>query len=362
MGPGDEPGARRRGRLPADSLSMRWHRIFASGVPPAPRWAHTATTYGGCIVVVGGASIAACYNDVHVYCQKLNRWYQIEAFGDPCGLPAPRGGHSACLLGDGLFIFGGNTLTESFGDLWMLDLSPLAKWQGDGCTPDPPRLRWHRLDVAGFEPETCIGHSATRVGTRIILYGGRNFLENVFMKKVVVLDVAAAIPPRALSAVDVYAVSNRTIVSEHTRPVGDAAGAVGVPGAMEEDGGSDTNTGSEPSWETVSEGEVADGTGSDGTHGMSVVDCNPSAESMSVKDAVESVGVTDEAARALRQASFKPGAARLVLTHALPSPRFWRTGHVATLYQHGILIFGGLMHFQTMADAYSNDFFAINFE
>ncbi|CAM9614872.1 unnamed protein product, partial [Hapterophycus canaliculatus] len=75
--------------------------------------------------------------------------------------PRARGGHSATVVHDTLYIFGGNITQSVFQDLWAIDLPGCAQWRKVKQTPDFPRAR--------------IGHSAVAVGNRILIFGGRNF-------------------------------------------------------------------------------------------------------------------------------------------------------------------------------------------
>lgn len=63
----------------------------------------------------------------HPTTQSPRNQNQPYESGDAGGIvtqpPHPRGGHSAAVVGGRyMYIFGGNTLTESFGDCWRLDL------------------------------------------------------------------------------------------------------------------------------------------------------------------------------------------------------------------------------------------------
>lgn len=48
--------------------------------------------------------------------------------------PGQRGGHSATVVGNTMYLFGGNTLNDSFNDLWKLNLEAcvtrgVAEWE-----------------------------------------------------------------------------------------------------------------------------------------------------------------------------------------------------------------------------------------
>jgi hypothetical protein len=149
---------------------------------PDARWGHTATAIGGVLVLFGGSCPGEAFNDVWsmdlaepdgqddepldlpdpqggplsrqsseassfgagagdssprsgdvgthdawVLSQpkhKSVRWHRQRVSGEP---PAPRGGHSAAVVGQAVFIFGGNTTPPSvrtFNDLWRLQFIP----------------------------------------------------------------------------------------------------------------------------------------------------------------------------------------------------------------------------------------------
>jgi hypothetical protein len=102
------------------------------------------------------------YNTTH-------RWTPEEGFQavDTRGLPPPaRWTHSACVVGSGMYVFGGfygyggQGATGRFNDLWRLDLERLV-WAeitpGDDSAP-PPSVRSH--------------HSAAVIGTKMYVFGG----------------------------------------------------------------------------------------------------------------------------------------------------------------------------------------------
>ncbi|CAN0014064.1 unnamed protein product [Discosporangium mesarthrocarpum] len=95
-------------------------------------------------------------------------WSLAEAQGPH---PPARGGHSATVLGDRLYIFGGNTTQVGFNDLWFLDL-PVKEETG---------ARWQQVPTVANFPPARIGHSAMALGDRIIIYGGRDLVTGRYM-------------------------------------------------------------------------------------------------------------------------------------------------------------------------------------
>ncbi len=123
----------------------------------------SCVAYRGAVWQFGGVDLeGTVYNTTH-------RWTPEEGFQavDARGLPPPpRWTHSACVVGSGMYVFGGffgyggQGATGRYNDLWRLDLERLT-WQevgpGEGSAP-PPSVRSH--------------HSACVVGARMYIFGG----------------------------------------------------------------------------------------------------------------------------------------------------------------------------------------------
>ncbi|CAK9099133.1 unnamed protein product [Durusdinium trenchii] len=99
---------------------------LVSGAPPAPRGGHTATLVGSDIFVIGGANSQATLGDVYRLDLVRKRWTKLE---QPAGLKlSNRTSHAAVATTAGrLFLFGGYDAEGNFlNDLWVLrpTLSP----------------------------------------------------------------------------------------------------------------------------------------------------------------------------------------------------------------------------------------------
>jgi hypothetical protein len=100
---------------------------------PAPRRAHTAVLYNGKVYVFGGGNGLTALNDLWALdVSRLDtslrngsggsgglRWSLVPTQGDP---PAPRGYHTANLIGNVMVIMGGSDGRECFSDVWCLNL------------------------------------------------------------------------------------------------------------------------------------------------------------------------------------------------------------------------------------------------
>lgn len=103
----------------------------------------------------GGTDGHQWFNDVWVYDPKANKWTQQDCIGY---IPAPREGHSAALVNDVMYIFGGRT---EHGD----DLGDLAAFRIS-------LRRWYTFQNMGPSPSPRSGHSMTSFGKQIVVLAG----------------------------------------------------------------------------------------------------------------------------------------------------------------------------------------------
>lgn len=103
----------------------------------------------------GGTDGHQWFNDVWVYDPKANKWTQQDCIGY---IPAPREGHSAALVNDVMYVFGGRT---EHGD----DLGDLAAFRIS-------LRRWYTFQNMGPSPSPRSGHSMTAFGKQIVVLAG----------------------------------------------------------------------------------------------------------------------------------------------------------------------------------------------
>ena len=101
-----------------------WHPLHTVGDAPAAREGHTAVLLADRYVVIhGGYSYAGSYhNDTHVLDTQAEpmAWSQPVLSGDA---PSARHGHSAVLLGDEIFYFGGTGTQGHSSEIYVLQLA-----------------------------------------------------------------------------------------------------------------------------------------------------------------------------------------------------------------------------------------------
>ena len=206
-------------KLDMSSAEFYWSKIDNPGRNPEPRSHHTTVVYGNKIILFGGfRSSSIRYNDVWILDTTNDEWSQpvvgiteTKNEGEVVfkrlwpDVPAPRGAHSATLVGALMYIFGGyggvGYARRDFNDICALDLDT---WE------------WRPIECTGEIPEPRSGHQAVAVNELIYVIGGWNSM--VQFDNMYILDTNTHVwtkpaqqnsfgPPRwNFSAVSVFAV------------------------------------------------------------------------------------------------------------------------------------------------------------
>lgn len=103
----------------------------------------------------GGTNGTQWFNDVWSYDPRQVAWTQLDCIGY---IPAPREGHSAALVNDVMYIFGGRTEDGT-------DLGDLAAFKITS-------RRWFTFQNMGPAPSPRSGHSMTAFGKQIVVLAG----------------------------------------------------------------------------------------------------------------------------------------------------------------------------------------------
>ncbi len=103
----------------------------------------------------GGTDGQSWFNDVWTYEPRSNAWTELDCIGY---IPVPREGHSAALVNDTMYIFGGRTQEG-------VDLGDLAAFRISS-------RRWYMFQNMGHSPSARSGHSMTAFGKHIITLAG----------------------------------------------------------------------------------------------------------------------------------------------------------------------------------------------
>ena len=161
--------------------AFEWSLIPAVGESPPPRWKHSATVWGNQLIVFGGFhSSTNRSNDTFVFDTVSLTWSRpIDSQGEftPRGnhmptknawpfTPSPRGAHSATIMGDVIYVFGGyggqGYGRRDFNTMFQLDLND---WT------------WSKTQCRGKSPEPRSSHAACRVESSIFVHGGWNAVQ-----------------------------------------------------------------------------------------------------------------------------------------------------------------------------------------
>eukprot|EP00475_Leptophrys_vorax_P027820 TRINITY_DN3974_c0_g1_i2.p1 TRINITY_DN3974_c0_g1~~TRINITY_DN3974_c0_g1_i2.p1 ORF type:complete len:590 (-),score=125.46 TRINITY_DN3974_c0_g1_i2:188-1957(-) len=165
--------------LVLDPDNLSWSRPLVAGQIPLERYSHSCSAVGGSLYLFGGCSISVdglYFNDIfvlnteqkqlllpwagiphvaHIERQDMLMWYSVSASGD---IPSPRAAHSMTVIGERLYLFGGNDGINLFNDLYCFETS--------SCV-------WSRLNTFGDVPAPRAGHTATLVvESSVFVFGG----------------------------------------------------------------------------------------------------------------------------------------------------------------------------------------------
>jgi hypothetical protein len=118
------------------TAKWQWADTGAQGIAPMKREGHTAVSLDGMLIVFGGCYLdKQCFNDVHVFFADKKLWVPVQTVGQP---PAEREGHTATMVGDRMFVYGGSS------QLGYLDDAYVLKTSLSGSTGEELVMAWGR--------------------------------------------------------------------------------------------------------------------------------------------------------------------------------------------------------------------------
>lgn len=140
------------------SENSHWTFIKPKTRSPPPRTNHTVITYQDKLYLFGGTDGKLWYSDTWVYDPLVNTWTSLECTGF---VPAPCEGHSATIIGDIMYVFGGRSAGgKDLGTLSALKISA---------------RKWFSFQNMGPAPSPRSGHSMTAFGGhKILIMGGES--------------------------------------------------------------------------------------------------------------------------------------------------------------------------------------------
>uniref|UniRef100_A0A060T8I2 ARAD1C37268p n=1 Tax=Blastobotrys adeninivorans TaxID=409370 RepID=A0A060T8I2_BLAAD len=136
----------------------KWEFIQPNSSSPPPRTNHTIISHQDKLYLFGGTDGKLWYSDTWCYDPQENTWTMLECSGF---IPAPCEGHSATIIGDIMYVFGGRSSQgKDIGTLSALKLTT---------------LKWYTFQNLGPGPSPRSGHSMTAFdGHKILVMGGES--------------------------------------------------------------------------------------------------------------------------------------------------------------------------------------------
>ncbi|MCL7037085.1 hypothetical protein MKW94_014706 [Papaver nudicaule] len=145
--------------------SEGWMVLSTTGDKPTPRFNHAATVIGDKMVVVGGESGHGVLDDVQVLSFERFKWTKassklyLSPNSLPLKIPACKG-HRMVPWGKKALMIGGKTDPASDRiSVWAFDIETEC---------------WSLMEARGEVPVSRSGHSVTRAGSVLILFGGED--------------------------------------------------------------------------------------------------------------------------------------------------------------------------------------------
>jgi N-acetylneuraminic acid mutarotase len=141
-----------------DPSQNKWTKLNPTGALPPARALSTASVVGDKMYIIGGTNQAGNLNDVWVYTPSVNGsqdyWEQINLIG--LKIPA-RSFHSAAVVANKIYIYGGSSNSGHLNDIWVFD---------------PAQGTWDELNPSAPLPPVSRAHSASVIDGKIYIFGG----------------------------------------------------------------------------------------------------------------------------------------------------------------------------------------------
>ncbi|KAL0270801.1 UNVERIFIED_CONTAM: hypothetical protein PYX00_008093 [Menopon gallinae] len=148
-----------------DVKEKSWGRAFSIGIPPAPRYHHSAVIHENSMFVFGGYtgdihsnSNLTNKNDLYEYRFQSGQWLEWRFTGKT---PVARSAHGAVVHGGKLWIFAGYDGNARLNDMWTISLS------GDSNV-------WTEVPQAGDCPPTCCNFPVAVARDCMFVFSGQS--------------------------------------------------------------------------------------------------------------------------------------------------------------------------------------------
>lgn len=130
-----------------DVKEKSWGRAFSTGVPPAPRYHHSAVVHGTSMFVFGGYtgdihsnSNLTNKNDLFEYKFQNGLWVEWKFANGR--VPVARSAHGAAVYDNKLWIYAGYDGNARLNDMWTIPLNGENR-------------QWEEIEQMGDRPPTC---------------------------------------------------------------------------------------------------------------------------------------------------------------------------------------------------------------
>ncbi|XP_049939658.1 kelch domain-containing protein 3 isoform X1 [Schistocerca serialis cubense] len=171
--------------------NYRWHALptpeyndVTKITVPYQRYGHTAVEHEQKIYIWGGRNDEAACNRLFCFNPDNLTWSSPKVSGM---IPAARDGHSACVINNQMFVFGGfeEQMDRFSQDVYALDLRTMV---------------WRYIITQGDPPSYRDFHSANAIDDRMYIFGGRGDVygpyhsqEELYSNSIMYLDTATGV-------------------------------------------------------------------------------------------------------------------------------------------------------------------------
>jgi len=153
-----------------DVKEKSWGRAFFNGVPPAPRYHHSAVVHEGSMLIFGGYtgdihsnSNLTNRNDLWEYKFATGQWSQWHTAGRK---PVARSAHGSAAYDGKLWVFAGYDGNARLNDMWSISL--VAGQQEEGGRV------WEEVVQVGECPPTCCNFPVAVARDCMFLFSGQS--------------------------------------------------------------------------------------------------------------------------------------------------------------------------------------------
>lgn len=173
-----------------NTQNLRWYQVPQRkneyGLPlqypevPFQRYGHTSVAYKNRVYMWGGRNDETGCNILFCFDTQTFQWTRPKVTGD---VPGVRDGHSACIIGHFMYIFGGfeEEINQFSCDVHKLNLKT---------------MEWKYVQTTGSPPSYRDFHTATISMNRMYIFGGRgdthspyHSQEEIYCSQIVYLDL-----------------------------------------------------------------------------------------------------------------------------------------------------------------------------